>query len=50
MQPPITTIEELLGAVFSVGSAPRLYKKDPRPAELIIERVELRDIHWKGRT
>jgi hypothetical protein len=32
-QPAITTMNELLGAVFSVGSAPRLYKEDPRPAE-----------------
>jgi hypothetical protein len=32
-QPPITTIEELLEAVFSVGSAPRLYNEDPRSAE-----------------
>jgi hypothetical protein len=31
-QPPITTIE-LLGAVFSVGSAPRLYNEEPRPTE-----------------
>jgi hypothetical protein len=35
--------------MFSVVSTPRLYNKDPRPAELIIERVQLRDIHWKGR-
>jgi hypothetical protein len=32
-EPPITTIETLLKAVFSFGSAPRLYKEDPRPAE-----------------
>jgi hypothetical protein len=32
-QPPITTIEELLEAVFSVESAPRLFSEDPRPAE-----------------
>jgi hypothetical protein len=32
-QPPITKIEELLRTVFSVGSAPRLYNEDPRPAE-----------------
>jgi hypothetical protein len=32
-QPPITTIEELLRAVFSVGSAPGLYNEDPRPAQ-----------------
>jgi hypothetical protein len=41
-QPPITTIEKLFEAVFSVGSAPRLYSEDPRPAEW----VQLRDIHW----
>jgi hypothetical protein len=33
-----TTIEDLLKAVFSVGSAPRLYNKDPRTAEVITER------------
>jgi hypothetical protein len=33
-----TTIQELLEAVFSVGSAPRLYNEDPRPAEGITER------------
>jgi hypothetical protein len=27
--------------VFSVGSAPRLYNKDPRPAERIIESLEM---------
>jgi hypothetical protein len=32
-QPPITKIERLLDAVFSVGSAPMLYIEDPRPAE-----------------
>jgi hypothetical protein len=32
-QLPITIVEGLLEAVFSVGSAPRLYSKDPRPAE-----------------
>jgi hypothetical protein len=32
-QPPITTIEELLEGVFSVGSAPRVYSEDCRPAE-----------------
>jgi hypothetical protein len=31
------TIEELLEAVFSFGSVPRLYNKEPRPAEKIIE-------------
>jgi hypothetical protein len=30
-QQPI--IEKLLEEVFSVGSAPRLYSEDPRPAE-----------------
>jgi hypothetical protein len=29
----ITTIEELLGAVFSVASAPELCNEDPSPAE-----------------
>jgi hypothetical protein len=33
MQPPITTAEGLLEAVFSVGSATRLYSDNPRPAE-----------------
>jgi hypothetical protein len=33
-QPPITIIEELLKAVFSFGSAPRLYSEGRRPAEL----------------
>jgi hypothetical protein len=28
-------IEELLEAVFSVGSAPRLHNEDPRPAESV---------------
>jgi hypothetical protein len=32
-QPPTATIEELLGMVLSVGFAPVLYNKDPRPAE-----------------
>jgi hypothetical protein len=32
-QPLITTIKELLEAVFPVGSAPRLYKEDPSSAE-----------------
>jgi hypothetical protein len=32
-QPRITTTEELLVVVFYVGSAPRLYSEDPRPAE-----------------
>jgi hypothetical protein len=39
-QPPIATREELLEAVFSVGSAHRLYSEDPRLAE----RVQLQDI------
>jgi hypothetical protein len=34
-QPPVTTIEKLLEAVYSVGSAPRLYSEDPRPAEWV---------------
>jgi hypothetical protein len=37
-KPPIT--EELLEAVFSVASAPRLHSEHPRPAE----EVQLRDI------
>jgi hypothetical protein len=32
-QPRISTIEKLMVTVFSVGSAPRLYSEDPRPAE-----------------
>jgi hypothetical protein len=32
-QPPITTAERFLEEVFFVGSAPRLYIDDPRPAE-----------------
>jgi hypothetical protein len=32
-QQNITTIDELLEAVFSVSSAPRLYSEVPRPAE-----------------
>jgi hypothetical protein len=31
-QPPMTTIEGLLEAVFSVGSAPRLYNEDKSQA------------------
>jgi hypothetical protein len=31
-QPPITAVVGLLEAVFSVGSTPRLYSEDPRPA------------------
>jgi hypothetical protein len=34
-QPPITTIEKLLEAVFSIRSTPRLYSEDPRPAERV---------------
>jgi hypothetical protein len=34
-QPPITTTEELLVAVFSVGSSPRLRSEDPRQAEAV---------------
>jgi hypothetical protein len=29
----MTTIEKLLEKVFSVGSVPKLYSEDPRPAE-----------------
>jgi hypothetical protein len=29
-QPPIITIEKLLEALYSVGSAPRLYSEDPQ--------------------
>jgi hypothetical protein len=29
-QPPITTIDKLLEAVFSVVSTPRIYSEDPR--------------------
>jgi hypothetical protein len=32
-QLPRTTIGTLLGAVFSVGSVPRLYNEDPRATE-----------------
>jgi hypothetical protein len=32
-QPPVTAVEGLLEAVFSVGSALRPYSEDPRPAE-----------------
>jgi hypothetical protein len=32
-QPSISTIEELLGTVFVVGSAPGLYKEEARPAQ-----------------
>jgi hypothetical protein len=32
-QPPITEVEGMLDAAFSVGSALRLYSDDPRPAE-----------------
>jgi hypothetical protein len=35
MQPTIATVKELLGAVFSVGSAPGLYNEDPKPAQWI---------------
>jgi hypothetical protein len=33
IQPTITTIEELLGPVFSVASVPGLYNEDLRPAQ-----------------
>jgi hypothetical protein len=42
-QPSITTIEELLRAVFSFGSVQKLYDQDPRPAQGI-EIVHLRNI------
>jgi hypothetical protein len=29
----MSTIEAMLEVVFSVGSTPRLYSEDPRPAE-----------------
>jgi hypothetical protein len=32
-QPPITTIEGLLEAVFTVGSAPKLYSQESRSSE-----------------
>jgi hypothetical protein len=32
-QTAITTIDGLLEVMFSVGYTPRLYSKDPRPAE-----------------
>jgi hypothetical protein len=41
-QPSITTIEGLWEAVFSVGSAPRLYSEHPRPAECSL--VEFREV------
>jgi hypothetical protein len=34
-QPPITAVEGLLEAVFSVGSAPRLCSEDPRPTKAV---------------
>jgi hypothetical protein len=34
-QPPITTIDGLLDAVFSVRSAPKVCREDPRPAEVV---------------
>jgi hypothetical protein len=37
----MTTIEELSKAVFSVGSAPRLYSEDPRLAEESVEGWQL---------
>jgi hypothetical protein len=32
-RPPMTSIDGLLEAVFSVESAPRLYSEDPRPTQ-----------------
>jgi hypothetical protein len=46
-QPPITT-EKLLEAVFSVGSAPRLYSEDPRLAERVSLRVGSSSEFCKG--
>jgi hypothetical protein len=40
-QPPITTIEGLLEAAFSVGSALRLYSEDPREAEAVQLKVRI---------
>jgi hypothetical protein len=37
----LTTIKEVLNALFSVGSAPRQYNEYPSPAEVMTER-ELR--------
>jgi hypothetical protein len=34
-QLPISAVEGSLEAVFSVGSALRLYSEDPRPAEAV---------------
>jgi hypothetical protein len=49
-QQPITTIEGLLEAVFSVESAPRLYSEDPGPAEESIEGGQLsRALQWRRR-
>jgi hypothetical protein len=36
-EPPMTAIEGLLEAVFSVGSTLRLYSEDLRPAETLIQ-------------
>jgi hypothetical protein len=52
-----TTIQEPLKAMFSVGSAQRLYNEDPRPPELMIEkrrqrvqlRISSRELSWQGR-
>jgi hypothetical protein len=40
-QPPIITIEGLLDAVFFVGSAPKVYSEDHRPAEAVQLKVSL---------
>jgi hypothetical protein len=36
-------IEKLLKAMYSVGSAPRLYNEDLRPADKMIERERVED-------
>jgi hypothetical protein len=48
-QLPISIIEKLLGVVFSVGSAWGYIMRTPGWLRGI-ERVQLRDIAWKGRT
>jgi hypothetical protein len=48
-QPPITRIEELLGAVFSVGSVPGLYDEDTGRLSGI-EGVQFPEIRRTGRT
>jgi hypothetical protein len=45
-------MEVLLGAVFSFGSAPRLYNEDPGPIEGIENLVGQAVLYWnlEGRT